>query len=395
MVPAFAEETQNTPFKTFDDFQWDASQIGPAVPGASAVGEVIPMERLIAEFKKRVEESPKHSTHWYLLGQLYMRHAKESDDWASYERALEAFQQLQALEPESVNAKLRTAEAFNAMHEFTKGAELASIVLQRQPGSVPALAILSDCQVELGDYDAAKTTLDQLLELNDSPPIQARMARWEELHGEHKKAIQRFQLATKSLDDLGADSKESVWYLWRQGCLHFECSEFDQANQLFMQALSLDSQDVAVLMSLAELKHAQSNFPEAEKFAKQVVDLSDAPPAMALVGDILSASGKTGEAESWWSKAEKAMRLEQETAGKAHAREFAMFLADHDRHLDEAVKLATADLKQRHDIFAYDSLAWCQFKNGQVEEARENMKRALAFGTQSRLLHQHAAAILP
>jgi len=71
----------------------------------------------------------------------------------------------------------------------------------------------------------------------------------------------------------------------------------------------------------------------------------------------------------------------------------ALFLAERDRRLDEAVRIAETVAKARHDIFTDDALAWAYYKTGRLDEAFEASKRALRTGTRDERILAHAASI--
>jgi hypothetical protein len=70
-----------------------------------------------------------------------------------------------------------------------------------------------------------------------------------------------------------------------------------------------------------------------------------------------------------------------------------MFLADHDRDLDEAVRLARADAALRDDVYTDDALAWALYKRGDLADAKRAAARALRLGTEDVAFHRHAEAI--
>ena len=74
-------------------------------------------------------------------------------------------------------------------------------------------------------------------------------------------------------------------------------------------------------------------------------------------------------------------------------RELALFEADHDRNLPEALALAERELEVRQDIYTYDVLAWVRYKNGKFRDARDAMKKALQLGTRDARLFFHAGLI--
>jgi tetratricopeptide (TPR) repeat protein len=70
-----------------------------------------------------------------------------------------------------------------------------------------------------------------------------------------------------------------------------------------------------------------------------------------------------------------------------------MFEANHNRKLDESLKLASTELAVRKDIYGYDAEAWALYKNGRYQEAALDMDRAMKLGTREALLYYHAGMI--
>ncbi|PYU92221.1 MAG: hypothetical protein DMG25_12490, partial [Acidobacteria bacterium] len=74
-------------------------------------------------------------------------------------------------------------------------------------------------------------------------------------------------------------------------------------------------------------------------------------------------------------------------------RELALFYADHDMKLKDALALARKELEVRHDVYTWDTLAWALHKNGQPHEAADAMTKALKPGTKDAMLLFHAGMI--
>ena len=74
-------------------------------------------------------------------------------------------------------------------------------------------------------------------------------------------------------------------------------------------------------------------------------------------------------------------------------RELALFYADHDTKLGEALDLARRELEVRRDVYTHDVLAWALYKNGQAADAVAPMKEALRLGTEDARLFFHAGMI--
>jgi tetratricopeptide (TPR) repeat protein len=76
-----------------------------------------------------------------------------------------------------------------------------------------------------------------------------------------------------------------------------------------------------------------------------------------------------------------------------HNRDLAIFYADHDMKLTEALDLAQKELEVRHDVYTWDALAWALYKNGKLTEAAKASEKAMRFGTRDSLLLFHAGMI--
>jgi Tfp pilus assembly protein PilF len=71
----------------------------------------------------------------------------------------------------------------------------------------------------------------------------------------------------------------------------------------------------------------------------------------------------------------------------------ARFLAERNRKIPEAVRLAEEASARRQDVHTLDALAWSYYKAGRLAEARHAIARALRTGTRDARILTHAAAI--
>jgi tetratricopeptide (TPR) repeat protein len=78
---------------------------------------------------------------------------------------------------------------------------------------------------------------------------------------------------------------------------------------------------------------------------------------------------------------------------ETYSRQLALFWADHDVRLDEALAAAERERATRSDIYTFDVLAWCLYKKGRFEEAKTAAGEALRLGTRDPRLLYHAGMI--
>jgi tetratricopeptide (TPR) repeat protein len=116
------------------------------------------------------------------------------------------------------------------------------------------------------------------------------------------------------------------------------------------------------------------------------------PTFIAELGDLYAKSGNRVEAKKQYAQVEYIGRLGHINQ-VLHNRDLAVFYADHDIKLPEALALAQKELEVRHDIYTWDALAWALYKNGKLTQAASASEKALRLGTQDSLLLFHAGMI--
>ena len=143
---------------------------------------------------------------------------------------------------------------------------------------------------------------------------------------------------------------------------------------------------------MGQIRAAQGRFPEAIGLYKEAVATIPLPLYVAALADVYAAAGDHADAEKQYALVVYIGRLSAINQ-QVFNRELALFLADHNRQLPEALRLARKELEVRHDVYTSDALAWALLKNAQPEAAREAIEAALRLGTRDPLLDFHAGMI--
>ena len=353
----------------------------------------MPTEKAIAKFQQRLQDRPGDYMSCTVLGQLYLRQAKEEDDLPSYAKAEETFRAALKIKPDHASAMTWLAITLEARHEFAEALELASRVAATSERETLALAAVGDCQLHLGRYEEAAVTYQTLTERANSPAVIARLAHLSELNGHPDQAIAQIREALELSRKLGGTGQDLAWYEMRLGHLTMNQGQLAVAETHFRQALEISKDYAAAQLGLAEVCALQGRLDESEKLYLATIDQHGEPPAMAGLGDVLRKKGDREAAETWYAKADAVMAEEALTAAAAHYREVAMFYANHELKPTRALELAEMDLKQRQDIQAYDCLAWALYRNQQFDKALEAMEAALRLNTRDANMHFHAGMI--
>src|SRR5207249_269140 len=135
----------------------------------------------------------------------YLIRARETADPTYYEKAGQALERSRALAPDDVRTLTSSAFLDLARHEFGRALERASRAHELNPDDPDPLAAAFDAQIELGQYDTAATTIDEMLALRPGLAVYARLSYLRELRGNTSGAItamtQAVEAGAGSLDD--------------------------------------------------------------------------------------------------------------------------------------------------------------------------------------------------
>ncbi|MFK7738183.1 MAG: tetratricopeptide repeat protein [Pirellulaceae bacterium] len=379
----------------FDDF--DLSTVednSEPVVGAVPVATDVDIDAAIEQQQGRLRtgDGGRNLHAQVLLGRLWLRKAKEEDFLPGYQRSVDLLEEVTATLPEFRFAKQSLAESYLATHRFSDAARLVGELRKLAKPTASVLALEFDAHLELGNLEQALRSLAALQALEESPPVMARSARLRELGGDLAGAANLIRDAVCELEQLTDDPRSLVWYHWRLGQLHFGQGNLDAAKSALQRALDISPDDEASLMSMAHVLFAESDLESSEQFLRRAA-VNQAPPVLAVLGDLMAVQGQLKEARQLWGNTLEAMDEEAKVAKVAHAREVAMFLADHQMDLDRASRLAELDFEQRQDAFAWDCRAWVAFRQGDLDAAQNCISRALDGVRGSSQVLYHAAWI--
>jgi tetratricopeptide (TPR) repeat protein len=228
--------------------------------------------------------------------------------------------------------------------------------------------------------------------MDDTPPVLARLAAFEELKGNTQKALTLMRRA--AWDALqGGGTKESIaWYVLRVGDMYFNMGQYKEASHYYEAALRIFENYHLALAGLGKSAAAQGNYEEAIKYYRQATDRVPQPEYLAALGDLYTVTDQPEQAKSQYETVEYIGKL-AEINQQVYNRQLANFYSDHDIHLKEALKLALVELESRKDVYGYDAAAWAHYKNRNFKEAQVLMKQAMALGTRDARLYYHAGMI--
>jgi tetratricopeptide (TPR) repeat protein len=340
-------------------------------------------DKEISQQQQRIREGRNVELWLDRLGWAFVAKARESFDPGFYKLAEQCARCIEKRNPQSQEAMLLRAHVLQNLHRF-KESETLSRRLVEQRGLSFDYGLLGDALMEQGKLNDAVEAYQQMMNLKPDLRAYARAAHMRWLKGDLEGAVEAMQLAVSAASPQDAES--AAWVNTRLGFYEFQAGRVNEAEQRCALALSLQNDYPPTLLLKGKVLLAQSRFGEAVDALQRAVKLNPLPEYQWTLAEALRAAGKEKEAS------EVEAQLCQHGAG-SDPRTLALYLATRHESPETAVRLARTELDSRSDVFTHDALAWSLAATGKLIEARSEMQRALAEGTQDARLFFHAGII--
>jgi tetratricopeptide (TPR) repeat protein len=350
------------------------------------------LNRLIGAFENQVQTRPSAAGYSF-LGQMYLTRGRQSGDVQTYVQAQTALQKAVQLAPGDVDSRGLLASVSYTMHDFAGAAAQARQLLAERPDATSLLATLGDAQLEAGDYQGAAASYDQLAtHAGDAAGALVRQARLAFIEGRVDEARRLAGDAKRAAVQSAFGDTGLAFYTTFQGQVELDSGQYAASAKFYEQALKEAPGYYVALAGLARSQAAQGHTAEAIKRYQQAIAVVPQPDYLAALGDLYALSGDTTKAAKQYGTVDTISKLAQVNQ-QVYNRLVAVFEADHDRSLDEALRLTDAELSVRHDIYGYDASAWALYKSGRYQDAKDASNKALAKGTPDAKLWYHAGLI--
>jgi tetratricopeptide (TPR) repeat protein len=283
-------------------------------------------------------------------------------------------------------------------HRFTDALSYAQKALSLGTGDVSPFAIVGDAYADMGEYEKAGsayarlTPRDMTLSPRAAYARDSRLSYLKFIAGETAAAIALMNTAVAEGVEAQLKSENLAWLYYELGEYETQAGDTASADAAYLAALNIHPGDYRVLAALAKLRANNGRYEEAIVLYQKAIAVVPMPLFIAELGDLYATAGNQEEAQKQYALVEYIGRLGRINQ-VLHNRDLALFYADHDRKLPEAIDLAQKELEVRHDIYTWDALAWALYKNGKLTEAADASDKALKFGTRDPLLLFHSGMI--
>ena len=357
-------------------------------------------DAIIHSYEADVREHPDSFFSLRLLAAQYLRRFREQADLEDLQRVEETARRSIALQPQkNTPAELLLASTLLSQHRFQEASQVITQAQESNPDNPRVAALNASIQMELGNYETAKTLLKLRSDGKNIDQIQdessdqgAVIARYLELTGQLDLARSRLDLALKDEDQYYTNSAETrAWFHVRSGDLAFATGDFSVAEQRYQEARKLFPPDVAALTGLARLYAVQHRWKSVIEVTNLGIDRIPLVETLGYKADAQRALGNPIGAADTEALIDVVAHLSQVKG--IYDRALAIYYVEHQIHLPEALTIARQEVQLRDDIYAEDTLAWAAAANGQWQEAETAALRSARYGTEDALLNYHQGVI--
>jgi tetratricopeptide (TPR) repeat protein len=285
--------------------------------------------------------------------------------------------------------KLRAALLLTS-HKFDEALVVARRAREARPGDHTVYGMLTDALVELGRYDEAFAAAEEMVLMRPDTTSYSRYSYLASLHGDSATAIDMMRRAANAASP--QDPESLSWCRVHLGDELANAGRLSEAEREYDLALEAFPDYHLALVAKARARIAAGQPESAVEFYEKSRARVPQPDTIIALGNLYEKLGRDEDARREYELVEFIEQSGGQGAG-AYSRQLALFWANHDRRLDEALAIAERERSFRADIYSSDALAWCLYKKGRSAEARKQIGEAMRLGTRDAQIYYHAGMI--
>ncbi len=367
---------------------WGCSADAAKAPLAH-VGEASQPDKEIDTALELIKRAPDDPTGYNQLAVIYIKRARRTGDFQLNTKAENAVQNALEIAPDDVPARKLRASLSLTFHRFADGLEYGNQLLRAFPNDPFIYGVLTDANAELGNYKEAVAAAQKMVDLKPNSNSYARVAHLRSLHGDHKGAVEMYKLAARTADP--QDNEAQSWCLVQLGKELWSNGKYPEANRVFDEALGLIPDYRLAIMAKAKTLASMGDHDGVFKLLEGFPGSEGDPDANLILSHIYARTGEQYKSDEHFRRGNE---LESANIGvPGEQLHLANLWADHDMNLAQALEIAEKEFTRQQDIATADTLAWCLFKSGRIDEAKKLSDRAVRLNTNDAKLYYHAGMI--
>lgn len=335
-----------------------------------------------------IKKTPDSPTGYTILATIYIKRARETGDFSLNSKAETAVDKAIEIKADDVNARKLKAALQLTFHRFDKALEMGTELQKEFPSDPFVYGILTDANVELGNYDEAVKMGQKMVDMRPNTASYARVAHIRSLYGDHEGAVEMFTTAARTADP--NDKESQSWCLVQLGDELMKNGKYAEAEKVYDEALQNFPNYYLAIAGKGHARAAQGDYENGIKFLTEADNRIPNVKATIWLGDIYNKQGNAEKAKQQYDLVEV---IEQKIGINNDQKQLALMWADQDVKLDQALEIAKREHEMRKDIYTADVLAWTFYKKGNFEEAKKASDEAMRLKTGDALILYHAGMI--
>ena len=310
------------------------------------------------------------------LASAYLARVRETYDPSLYSRAGELLDRATELAPRDVDVAIVAGNLALSRHDFGTALRWGEIARSAAPARPAVYGVLADAYTELGRYDEAVEAAQRMVDLHPDLPSYSRVSYLRELHGDLDGAIDAMRRAVEA----GAPRTEgTAWSEVQLGHLYFAKNDLVGAEQAYTRAVRRVEGYVFGIAGQARVRAERGDLSGAATLYEELLRRLPVPDFAIALADVHQRLGDTSRVAQD-VRLVSAMQELLKSSGVRSDIDFALFDADHDLRLPDALVTARAEYRVRPSVTVAMTLAWTEYKNGQLVAASGHARDALRLG---------------
>jgi tetratricopeptide (TPR) repeat protein len=337
--------------------------------------------------RAEIERSPDSALGYVNLAMLYMKEARKTGDFSLNKPAVDAVNHALKIAPSDIPARKLDASLHLSYHRFAEAIEAAEKLKAELPSDSYVYGVLTDAYIEMGDYEKAIASAQQMVNLKPGTASYSRVAQLRVIHGDHTGAVEMFKEAARAADP--GDKETQSWCLVQLGDEYWKAGQYADAERSYDEALQNYPDYFLAQVGKGRVRASIGD----REGARQLLNAAQAripnANAILMLGDLYRLEGDESKANEMYERFEA---IQAELGVAADHKRLVLNWAD--RGLtDKALELATSEYAVEKSVYSADGLAWSLYKAGRIDEARKYSREAMRLKTNDAKILFHAGMI--
>jgi tetratricopeptide (TPR) repeat protein len=337
---------------------------------------------------RAIGRNPDAPQPYLALAGIYINRARSTGDFGLNSKAESAVEHALKNAPSDVSARKLKASLDLTYHRFDEALALGTELQQQNPNDAFVYGVLTDANVELGNYDEAVAMAQKMVNLRPNSASYARVAHLRSLNGDHKGAVEMFKTAARTADP--SDHEAQAWCLVQLGDELWKYGKFAESESVYDEALATLPNYYLAQVGKGRVRASLGDFPSAIQILTAATERIPNVEGTIQLGNIFQKMGDNERAKQQYDLAEV---IEARLGVNNDQKRLALLWADQAIRLDDAVEIAERETTIRRDIFTADTLAWTLYQKGLFAEANTAIGDAMRLKTNDARMTFHAGMI--